>query len=57
MNTKEFKVWLWIARHLPHNLVYAAGIVILAHGTTGQYGNTIVPELTMGEAMTRWGDK
>jgi hypothetical protein len=46
-----------IAYLLPRRLVYFCGIRIVAHATTGEYGNTIVPELSAMDAIGRWGTK
>jgi len=48
------KAWLWIAWHLPGKLVYTASIRLMAHATTGEYGNTIPDELNVMEAFKRW---
>jgi hypothetical protein len=44
----------WIAWHLPHELVMWCYIRVAAHATTGEYGNTVVPELPMMDALKRW---
>jgi inhibitor of KinA sporulation pathway (predicted exonuclease) len=44
----------WIAWHLPKSLVMWCYLRVGAHATTGKYGNTIVPELGMMEALDRW---
>ncbi len=44
----------WLARHLPHRLVYWCGIVLNAHATTGAYSSQIVPELYAMDALERW---
>ena len=46
----------WIADKLPKWVVYFATIRLIAYATTGQYGNTIVPELTAMDALKRWED-
>lgn len=43
-----------IARRLPRRVVYYAAIRLWAHGTTGRYGRTIAPELTVADAIERW---
>ena len=53
----EDKISHWIARHLPNRLVYWCAIVLGAYATTGKYGHTIVPELTLTDALKRWEDK
>lgn len=44
----------WIAWKLPKKLVMWSYIRVGAHATTGQYENTVVPELGMMEALDRW---
>lgn len=46
-----------IVWRLPERLVMWAYIRVGAHATTGQYGNTVVPELTMMDALDRWPTK
>ena len=48
------KILMWLAWKLPRSLVYWAVIRVLAHATTGGYGNTVVPELTVADALRRW---
>ena len=45
---------MWIAWHLPRSLVMWCYVRVGAHATTGQYGNTVVPDLTMMDALKRW---
>jgi hypothetical protein len=51
------KIQYQIARILPHWLVARATIRLLAYATTGQYGSTIIGELTVIDALKRWEDK
>ena len=44
----------WLAWKMPKRLAYWAAIRIISYATTGPYGNTIVPELTVTEALKRW---
>lgn len=46
----------FIARHMSRRLAYWVGITIGAYATTGEYGNTIVPDLRMTDALKRWHD-
>lgn len=39
---------------LPRRLVMWSYVRVVAHATTGQYGNTVVPELTAMDALKRW---
>ena len=47
----------WVAWRLPRKLVMWCYARVAAHATTGEYGNTIVPELTMMDAWSRWDDE
>ena len=46
----------WVAWRLPRRLVMWCYIRVGAHATTGQYENTVVPELSMMDALKRWDD-
>ena len=46
----------WLAWRLPHRLVMWCYIRVGAHATTGQFGDTIVPELSMMDALKRWDE-
>ena len=48
------KLSMFIAYRLPSRVVYWCAIRLLAHATTGQYGNQIVPDLLAMEALKRW---
>ena len=43
-----------IAWKLPRRLAYWCAIRVIAHATTGKYGNTVVPELRAMDALKRW---
>lgn len=43
-----------IARRLPRRLAYWTYIRVGVHATTGQYEDTVVPELGMMDALKRW---
>jgi hypothetical protein len=45
-----------IAWHLPRRLIMWCYIRVAAHATTGEYSGTVVPDLTMMEALKRWPD-
>lgn len=45
-----------IAWRLPRRLVMWCYIRVGAHATTGRYENTVVPELSMMDALKRWDD-
>lgn len=48
-------MWLRIVRMLPKKLRYWAAIDVGAYATTGKYGNTVVPNLTLMDAIDRYG--
>lgn len=48
------KIAIWIAWRLPRYLVMWCYMRVGAHATTGAFGNTIVPELSMMDAIKRW---
>ena len=48
------RFYIWLAWRLPKELVKWTTIRLIAHGTQGQYSNTIVPELTAIDALKRW---
>lgn len=52
--SKTQRIARWIANRLPKDVVYFAGIRIWSHATSGEYGNTIVPEVTMDDCIRRW---
>jgi hypothetical protein len=45
----------WIAWRLPHRLVMWCYIRVGANATTGEWRNEIVPNVTMMDALGRWG--
>jgi hypothetical protein len=46
----------WIAWHLPRTLVMWCYFRVAAHATTGRFGSTVVPELSMMDAIQRWDE-
>ena len=48
------KVWMWIAWHLPKELVKWCAIRLMAHATTGQYGQVNTTKTTIIESLQRW---
>ena len=40
---------------LPRRLVYWSAIRVAASATTGRYSDQIVPDLTVVDALDRWG--
>ena len=49
------KMRIKLAWAMPKWLVYWCAIRLVAHATSGEYGSTIVPELTAMDALKRWG--
>lgn len=45
---------MWLAWRLPRRLVRWAYIRVGAAATTGQYSDTVVPEISMMDALGRW---
>lgn len=48
------RLLLWIVGRLPRELCARAAIRVIAHATTGQWGNQVVPELKAMDALKRW---
>lgn len=46
-----------IVWHLPKRMVMWAYIRVASYATTGQYGDTIVTDIKMMEALERWPSK
>ena len=55
-SVREVNFWYWLVSILPKSLVYFSFMHVMAHATTGKYGNTIVPELTGMDAIDRYGE-
>ena len=51
---KMEKLWQWLSLRMPKKLVYFCTLRLGVHATIGKYGKTIVPELTVMEALDRW---
>lgn len=56
LRAKREDMLFWIGRHMPRSVRYYTTVVSCAEATTGQYGDTLVPELTMMEMLKRVGD-
>ena len=58
MNRKQMleKFMFWLAWKMPKSLVYFCAIRVGAHATTNKYADTVVPELTLVDAIERWED-
>ena len=48
------KVAMEMAWLLPRRVVMWCYVRVAAHATTGMYENTVLPELSMMEALERW---
>ena len=48
------RFWIWLSWKSPRRFIYWATIRLAAHATTGKFSDTIVPELTVIDALTRW---
>ncbi len=48
------KFWFWLAWLVPRKLAYFCTIRLGAHATTGQYSNTVVPEVTYMDVLKAW---
>lgn len=51
---KKDKLQMWLAWRLPKWLVKWAAVRLMVHATTGEYGSTVVTELTAMDALKRW---
>ena len=49
------RVAKWIADHMPRRWLYFAVIRVWAETTTGEWSSTVAPELTVSEALCRFG--
>ncbi len=48
------RFWMFIAWHLPKELVKWAAVRLMAHATTGRYGHVNTTTTTIIEALQRW---
>ncbi len=55
MNSRQISFWYWVVDRLPKKLVYFCFMKVMVYSTTGKYGNTIVPELSGMDAISRYG--
>ncbi len=51
------RFWRWLAFHLPRGLVYHCTIRLVAYATVGAWSGQVVPELTVLDALQRWGNR
>ena len=48
------KIVSWIAWHLPSSVAMWCFVRVSAFATMGEYGNTVLGELSVIEALERW---
>lgn len=48
------KIARWVAALLPRRVVYWAAIRLGVAATTGKWSATVVPDLTLVDALKRW---
>lgn len=48
------KIIIKIAWAMPRIIVYWCAIRLMTHATGGKYSKTVVPDLTVVEALKRW---
>ena len=51
------KVCWMIAFLMPRRLVYFCAIRLVAYATQGEYGDTVVPDLPVMDALDRWSSR
>ena len=51
------KILIWIAWHLPRNLIYWCSIRLMTYATVGHYSYQVVPDLLAMDALKRWDEK
>lgn len=49
------RIVMWIAWRLPRYLAYWVAIRVMAHATTGPYGNQEPGRVSIMDALKRWG--
>ena len=54
MHRMPEKMCMWIVWKLPRQLVMWCAIRLMAHATTGQYGNQEPDRVSIMEALKRW---
>ena len=52
-NIRE-RLCMWIAWHLPKDIVGWCFSRVVGVATTGKYSSQVVPELTAADALKRW---
>lgn len=54
LRRKKESMIIWVAKRLPKQLKMRVYFDVLAHATTGKYGDTIVDEITAFDAIDRY---
>ncbi len=48
---------IWLVWRLPREVVKWSAVRVIAHATTGEHRNQVVPDLTAMDALDRWEGK
>ena len=48
------RFYMWLAWHLPRELVKWCAVRVGASATAGEYSGQVVPDLTVLDALRRW---
>lgn len=56
IHKKRERALMWLVWKLPKEIIMWSTIRLVAHGTSGAFGNQVVPELTAMDALKRWDD-
>ena len=56
MGIFEMKFFMWLASIMPERLCYCVFAHVVARVTTGKYSDTVLPELTVTEALKHYGN-
>jgi len=56
LRKRRERVIRWFVWRLPREVVMWSYVRVAAHATTGKYGDTVVPELGMMDALKRWDE-
>lgn len=51
----KYRAAKWLAWQLPELVVYWCYLRVAAHATSGKWSSTPVPNLSMMDALDRWG--
>ena len=56
VNKRRERFVRWIVWHMPREFAMWSYVRVASHATTGKFENTIVPDLSMTEALKRWDE-